>query len=321
VDPISQTLLGAVTAQATVGRRLGRWAALFGAVGGELPDLDVLLPADPAMPMEYHRHFTHAIAFIPVGGVLAALPFMLVPAFRRQWKLVLAATTIGCATHGFVDMCTTYGTYWLWPLVDRRLAWDVISIIDPVFTLVLLLGMMWSLIGGSARGATVALSLALSWIGVGVVQHHRAASVQRRIAESRGHQIERGRVMPTLGNLVVWRSLYESGGVLYADAVRVGRSAGVRIGTSVPVTPQVDVRFRAFADGYVARVPGPPPTIYGDMRYSLSPEGFVPLWGIAVTDDGVAWVYPSAEIMAERRALLDDLAHDVFKGDGFEPPP
>ena len=70
-------------AQAVLGKRLGRVAALAGAIGGELPDADILLPfADPALPMEYHRHFTHALAFIPVAGLLALLPFLV----RARWR-------------------------------------------------------------------------------------------------------------------------------------------------------------------------------------------------------------------------------------------
>ncbi len=174
MDPLTQTLLGAAAAQAVFGRRLGPAAALLGAIGGELPDIDVFLPlADPALPHEYHRHFTHSLLFIPFGGALATLPFLAFKRFRRDWKTALGAATVGCATHALLDTCTSYGTYLLWPFVNRRLAWDVISIIDPAFTLILAAAVVWALAAGSMRPARVGLALCLLYIGLGTVQHAR----------------------------------------------------------------------------------------------------------------------------------------------------
>ena len=330
MDPITQSLLGAVAAQAILGKRLGPAAALFGAVGGELPDIDVFFTStDPALPMQYHRHFTHALVFIPFGGALAALPMFAVAPWRRQWSCVLMATTIGCATHGLLDTCTAYGTYLLWPFVNARLAWDIISIIDPVFTLTLLIGLVWALASRSMRPARVALAAAVAYLGVGAIQHHRVMAVQADLAEVRGQVVERGRAMPTLGNLIVWRSIYESGGRLYADAVRVGRSSRVRRGVSVPrsrpddlpvVTPRVGEVFdglEAFADGYVAQVAGHP-GVFGDMRYSMEPSGFEPLWGIrvgpAASQPDVVWVH----MAGGRPGALGRLWHQIVDGEGWE---
>ncbi len=348
MDLVTQGLLGAAAAQAVLGRRLGRAAAIFGAIGGVLPDLDVFIPffadarvlrampADPALPMEYHRHVTHALCVIPVGGAIAALPFALVKTWRSRFGVVLAAATIGCATHGLLDTCTSYGTYLLWPFVDRRLAWDVVSIIDPVFTTVLLIGVVWAAARRSLLPARAALAAALLYQGLGAIQHSRASAVQAEIAAGRGASVERGRVMPTLGNLLVWRSIYESQGRLYADALRIGRpgAAGVRTGTSLPAarfddlpaqareSPRVRHVFdglEAFADGYVAALPDRP-EIFGDMRYSLETAGFEPLWGIAVTTGNpgatVRWVHPRSD----RTAALSGLWRDVVDAARFSPP-
>ena len=335
MDPVTQSLLGAAAAQAVLGGKLGRWAALFGAVGGELPDIDVFFPwADPALPMEYHRHFTHALLFIPAGGLVAGLPFLLAGRWRRDWKLVLAATTIGCATHGLLDTCTSYGTFLLWPFVDGRLAWDIINIIDPLFTLVLAVGVTWALLGRAATPSRFALGLAVAYLGLGVVQHERARGAQERLAAQRHHVIERGRVMPTLGNLVVWRSIYEANGLIHADGVRVSplRPAAVRRGEAIPLARLEDLPeaardddrvhhvfegFSAFADGYVAR-PAARADVVADMRYSMTPWGFAPFWGIRVevgtpgTD--VAWV--NLPVAGGR---LGDLWDELLRGTGYEP--
>ncbi len=335
MDPLTQSLLGAAAAQAVLGNRLGRVAALAGAVGGELPDVDVFLPlTDAALPMEYHRHFTHSLLLVPVIAVLAAIPFLARARWRSQWTLILAATTIGAATHGLLDNCTTYGTYLLWPFVDRRLAWDIISIIDPVFTLALLVGVGWALMTRKAMPARIGIALAIAYLGLGTLQHHRATRVQAALADARGHQIERGRVMPTLANILVWRSVYEAEGRLYADAIRVGGpgSALVREGRSLPRArlddlpvdgPRTRAAFgglEAFADGYVASVTGVP-GVFGDMRYSMDPSGFDPLWGIRFEREGVepeaVWVY----LASGRSSAVRDLWRSVLSRNpaGYRP--
>jgi len=79
VDPLTHALLGATAAQAALGSRLGRQAWMLGALGGVLPDADILIrsASDPLLAIEYHRHFTHALAFIPVGGIIAVSPWLL----------------------------------------------------------------------------------------------------------------------------------------------------------------------------------------------------------------------------------------------------
>ena len=73
-----RSMPGATAAQVALGPRLGRQAWLLGAVGGVLPDADIVIrsSADPLLAIQYHRHFTHALAFIPVGGIVATLPWL-----------------------------------------------------------------------------------------------------------------------------------------------------------------------------------------------------------------------------------------------------
>jgi inner membrane protein len=325
MDPITQTLLGAAAAQAVFTKRLGPLAALAGALGGGLPDLDVLIPpSDPAVPFEFHRHFTHALLFIPVGGAAAAGALLANRRWWGRWRALLGAALVGCATHGLLDTCTTYGTYLLWPFLERRLAWDLISIIDPIFTLALLVGVAWTLRTRSATPARIALGGCVAYLCLGVVQHGRSLSLQDQLAERRGHEVVRGRAMPTLGNLIVWRSVYEAEGSLWADAMRGTR---VREGSSVPLatlgglppeTHEVASIFFAFTDGYAAQVPGPTHTI-GDMRYSLDAAGFVPLWGIRLEtgNPGVhlRWVDPGRE----ESDFLGVLWREITSPEGFVP--
>jgi len=159
---------------------------------------------------------------------------------------------------------------------------------------VLAVGVLWALVVGRARPAAVALVLALGYLGLGLAQHTRALDAQAQLAAARGHEIQRGRVMPTLGNLIVWRSVYASGGELHGDTLRLGlgpatAQPGFRVARLDPAgeatgDPRADAALRRwawFADGYLARYPDYPALI-GDARYVLDPARYVPMWGVVL---------------------------------------
>lgn len=312
MDPLTQGALGAVAAQVVCGRRLPRSAWIIGWAAGMAADLDVLIPAggDPLGGMGHHRHFTHSLAFIPIGGLLAALPFLVWPVFRRSRGAVLLAAVVAYATHGLLDACTSFGTVLWWPFSDARVAWDVIGIIDPVYTLILLVGLTAAALRRRRREAAVALGCSLAYLGVGFVQHERGLAAQRELAAQRGHEIEHGRVLPTPLNLVLWRSVYVAQGRIHADSIRTPwlSRVQVRAGTSAEhVTPEVLERLRGpqgdqlaaalrrfdwFTDGFVA-FDERAPDMLGDMRYCSRPDEFSSMWGLhlagAEDEAGEAW--------------------------------
>lgn len=298
MDPLTQGLLGGAAAHVVYGRRLGPRAIFIGAVGGVLPDADVFIrsAADPLLAVAMHRQFTHALAFIPFGGFIAALPWLARRANRAVWKTIAGAAIVGYATHGLLDACTTYGTQLFWPFSDARVAWDTISVIDPIFTLALLVGTIAAAVRRSTRPAAIALVLCLLYLFAGGVQRARASRVQEQLAAARGHRVARGKVFPTIGNDLVWRSLYRSGDTLYVDRIRVPWFGEPRFspGTSVravdeeALTPAEQSvqrvvedfrRFRWFSDGWLAR-DADDPSVIGDVRYSMRTDAFDAIWGI-----------------------------------------
>lgn len=298
MDPLTHALAGAAAAYALVGRRLGRRAAAVGAAAALLPDADVFIrsAADPLLAIEHHRGFTHSFVFMPVGGALAAAPWLPWRAARgRRLALVLAATA-GYATHGPLDAATSYGTRLFWPFSDHRVGLDWIAIIDPLFTLLLLTGLALALRRARTRPAVAALLLCLGYLGLGALERARALAVQQRLAEARGHERVRGEVFPTFANNLVWRSLYQAGDSLYADRIRVawagppswtpGTAVARLQPADLPAEKRADPRIRRdfqrfawFSGGWVARAPGEPDLI-GDVRYSLATDGFEPVWGV-----------------------------------------
>lgn len=308
MDAVTQGVLGATVGQAALGHKMGNRAGVVALLGGMAPDLDLVIRSsrDPLMALVFHRHFTHALVFIPVGGlVVGTLAWLL---FRRKlgWRMAVAAATIGYATAGLLDVMTSYGTQYLWPFTDVRLAWDWIGIIDLFFTLPLVIGTAVAFKRRTRLPALVGLGVALAYLLLGIVQHERAQSVQQRLAQARGHRIERARAMPTPLNLVLWRSIYEHDGKLQADAIRVGLFTGSRVweGGQVDKVEPADLdpdlgpatvagrdvrRFDWFTGGWLFRhrgtardENGSSPVVLGDFRYTLMPNGTSPLWGVEV---------------------------------------
>jgi len=303
LDPLTHALAGATLAWTATGAKLGHRAIVIGAAAALLPDVDVLIrsAADPLLAIEHHRGFTHALLFVPIGGALAALPF----AAKGQKRHAALAGIVAYASHSLLDAATTYGTQLLWPFSRHRVGLDVISIIDPIFTLIVLAGVI-AAFAARRSIAVIALVLAMTWLATGFVQRERATAAQTRIASHRNDPIERAAVFPTIGNTPVWRSIYATtNGALRIDRIRVpwlGSATHAPV-TTVPLAGRDAIRgnarilrdfdrFTWFSDGWVARAPADPDVI-GDARYSLRADRYEPVWGIRFppgADPPTEWV-------------------------------
>lgn len=341
MDPLSHVLLGASLGYASGGRRLGRTAAAAGGLAAFVPDADIFIrsAADPLVAVEYHRGFTHALAFAPVGAAAVAALWLLRPAWRTwaAWRPLWLCALLGYVSHTLLDSATSYGTQLWWPLSRHREGWDWISIIDPLFTLALAAGLAVALRRSSLRAARLGLAVAAAYLALGAVQHTRAVAAQRTLAAARGHTPVRIEVMPTMANQLVWRALYEHGGLIYSDRIRVGWLSGatVREGWSLPLVRAADLtpaerardrrasfaRFSWFSEDWVARSPADA-ALLADMRYTLSAEAFDPIWGIRFTAPGapteVEWLNRSRD----RRVAPAELWREISGADPrFRPLP
>jgi inner membrane protein len=303
MDPVSQGFLGAVLPESIADKYEIRLASVTGFLSAMLADADVFIRSseDPLLTLDYHRHITHSLIFIPLGGLIAAAILWLFLIRRMRFRKIYLYATLGYATAGLLDACTSYGTQLLWPFSEARIAWNVISIIDPVFTLTLAVFVIVAVLKKSRVIARAGLAFVILYLLLGFYQRERAGDLTRALAESRGHEIERMIVHPSLGNIILWRSVYDSDGVYYTDAVRIGFLSEPRVyeGGSLPAVDvgsdfhDVDpdsvlyrdiLRFEHFSDGYLVTHPEYP-DVLGDLRYSMLPNGIKPLWGIVIDTD------------------------------------
>jgi inner membrane protein len=212
MDSLTQILLGASVGEAVLGRRVGRKAALWGGLCGTLPDLDVFVPfGDPVADFTYHRSFSHSLLVMAlVTPLLVWLIRKIHPAdagHRRGW---LALVYLSLATHALLDSCTIYGTQIFWPLLDTPMTWGSVFIIDPAYTLPLLIGLVAvaAFRRNPQRGYRInAAMLAFStlYLGWSFAAKFHAQGVAREALAAQGIAYDRIVTLAAPLNTVLWR--------------------------------------------------------------------------------------------------------------------
>ena len=212
MDSLTQLALGAAVGEAALGRRVERKAALWGGICGTLPDLDVVIPfADPVADFTYHRSFSHSLL------VLALLTPLMVWLIRKVhprdahhragW---FALVYLAFATHALLDSSTIYGTQIFWPLDPTPMTWGSLFIIDPAFTLPLLVGLVAVAVTrrNPQRGYRInAAMLALStlYLGWSFAAKYHVQGVARESLAAQGLSHDRVVTLASPFNTVLWR--------------------------------------------------------------------------------------------------------------------
>jgi len=263
MDSLSQIALGAAVGVAAMGRRTAPWkAAAWGAVAGTLPDLDVFIDhGDAVSNMVLHRAETHALAWL----TLFSLPFGAAVAWlsgeRSQWRRWWLAMWLALVTHPLLDAMTVYGTRLALPLHDRPYGVGSIFIIDPLYTLPLLVGTGLAIARRWPRANAAGLALSTAYLGWGWAAQQHVEQVARESLAAQGIAAGQVLVTPTAFNSVLWRVLVIDGDrylegfhSLLDSERRIGFDAfdrGAALGAPVAALPAVQ-RVADFSGGYYA---------------------------------------------------------------------
>ena len=209
MDSLSQAALGASVAGAIAPAGHRGKAMLLGAGLGTLPDLDVFIDFGGAVEnFTYHRGFSHSLL------VLAPFSVLLWLLLRRWWTPVrdaplrwLCAIGLTLLTHPLLDAHTAYGTQLFWPLPVPPTSWATLFIIDPLYTLPLLVGVLVAAFRRRVAGTALRLGLVLSTLYVGwswVAQATVSRNVEDALASM---QLQDAPVFmtPTPLNTLLWR--------------------------------------------------------------------------------------------------------------------
>jgi inner membrane protein len=312
MDIVTHAVMGAALAAGVASIRQGgeksalatrRMAAGIGAVAGLLPDADALVQSggDALLVLDYHRHFTHALAFVPVGALVAAL--LLWPLLRRiDFAALYLCALAGYLPHPLLDACTSYGTHLWLPFSQRREAWNLIAVVDPLFTLLLAVPLFLYLRRPDSLALRWGLLLGMCYFGLSFFQQQRGTAAALEMAQQRGHQATQLSVKPSMGNLVLWRALYVHDGRVQADAFHLGPTLRHYPGESAKLLDAAGAqrlvagdpkrlhdieRFRAFSDGFLVADRARPGFV-GDARYAMQPTAIAPIWGLEWRGAGAA---------------------------------
>jgi inner membrane protein len=287
MDSVTQVLLGASVGVAVMGRRTALWkSALWGGVAGLLPDLDVLLDhGDPILNMIRHRAETHALLLLtlfafPMAWVVSRIHRQPQLYGRWWWALMLALVT-----HPLLDLMTIYGTQVFQPFTDEAYGLGSIFIIDPVYSLPLLAGVVAALrvktvgralaINGWALAFSTAYlvwsALAQAW----VTQHARAS------LQAQGLPSQQLLVTPAPLTTAVWRVValdgerFHEGFYALLDSGRpvrfVAHERGGALATQNADHPQLQ-RLARFTDGFFKVQRNSDNLLVTDLRMGQEPD-------------------------------------------------
>lgn len=138
MDSLTQIVLGASVGEAVLGKKVGNRAPLWGAIAGTIPDLDVIANV---WQSEYaalltHRTFTHSLLFCLIASpIMGLLIYKLYRGRQASWKGWSWLSFWAFSTHILLDCGTTWGTMVFYPFSEYRVAFNNVSVVDPLYTL------------------------------------------------------------------------------------------------------------------------------------------------------------------------------------------
>ncbi len=212
MDSLTHLALGSAVGMAVMGRRSALWkAALAGALCNTLPDLDVFIDhGDPIRNMVLHRSASHALVYLTLLAPLPAGLIVLAKRERPHFKHWLLAVWLALITHPLVDTMTVYGTQLGLPFNGHPYSVGSIFIIDPLYTLPLLLGAGAALrLRGESGLNWNALGLVLSavYLAWGVAAQQMVKAVAEVSLKAEGKTVQHLLITPTPFNSLLWRVL------------------------------------------------------------------------------------------------------------------
>ncbi len=221
MDTVTQVALGAAVGETVLGRKVGWRAPVWGGLCGLLPDLDVLWPyVDPVAEFTWHRGYSHSFAVLALATPLAAWAATRIhPATRAHSRGWLLLVFLALVTHPLLDCFTVYGTQVLLPFSDLPVNWSTIFVIDPVFSVPLILGVAAAQAGRGRRLGrrlnNTGLAIAVAWLACTIAVKAHVNRVTEESLPAAG--VTRWLTVPSPFNAVLWRVVAMTGDGRYLE--------------------------------------------------------------------------------------------------------
>ena len=288
MDSLTQLTFGAACGEAVLGQKVGRKALIWGAVLGTLPDLDVFIPlGGPVNDFVYHRGFSHSLFLLALfSPMIAWLISRIHPETKRYYRGWVLLSFLVLEASVLLDFLTIYGTQILWPFDTTPMALPVLFIIDPLFTLPILAGVLAALVlkrkrslGRRINSVGLFLSLAyLAWaLGAGEFVESK---VKEKLARQ-GVSYSRLISSPAPFTTLLWRvvgihkdryfetyiSLFDQNTPLFVDFYPRNLALMAGIEEHPPV-----VKLKRFTRGYYAFSTVGDDVVMTDLRMGSDPD-------------------------------------------------
>ena len=319
MDSITHLLLGGAIAAAIAPAKYRRAALLAGAALNTLSDLDSLFIAlftdDPVSLMTVHRSFSHSLFVLPLlGGMIWWL-------FKRRGKRVAEsplrwfwAIQLALLTHPVLDAFTVYGTQLLWPLHTAPVMWSSLFIIDPVYTLWMLIGCAVAWFARerllAQRALLVGLALSAAYLGWSLLAKSMVDREADRALAAMGLANAPRFSVPMPLNTLLWRvvAMTPEGYVIADRSVVADRGPmrfqgyGSNVQALVEARDILAVRELAwFNHGFMRARVVDGQLVLSDLRMGLEPDYNFSF--VVATRDGRQWrSIPPRQVQAAYRA-------------------
>lgn len=210
MDSLSQLVLGSAVGMAVMGRHTAVWkAALWGGIAGTLPDLDVFYDyGDAVRNMTFHRSATHSLFLLTLFAPFLAALVAWVQKEQALFKRWLVAMWLVLITHTLLDAFTIYGTQLLYPVSDHPFGVGSMFIVDPIYTLPLLIGVIVALSFKRFTGLkwnALALCFSCGYLAWSVFAQAHVERIVMAQLSPQDHASAKFFVTPTPLNTIAWR--------------------------------------------------------------------------------------------------------------------
>ncbi|MEP0521044.1 MAG: metal-dependent hydrolase [Hyphomicrobiales bacterium] len=304
MDSLTQFTLGAAVSVACLGSKIGpRKAVLVGGLLGTLPDLDVLIPFETKIDeFVYHRGWSHSffihIIAAPVIGEVIHCSFK---SLKDERKLVYVTVLLCLVTHALIDSMNAYGARVFWPFYPNPVGTGSIFIIDPIFTIPLLVAVVWALSSEKWSSRLKKLLLSSFTISAGylvkglIIQSHIHARGQAIFAD-KGLDVKSITTVTSPFNTILWRVIGQGEGKyhnLYVSLFDNDENAFIythEFGSSLVSCVVDDPEYQKmvwFSDGFVRTDLVDGKIVAADYRLGLTPS-YIFQFAIAEYGDGKA---------------------------------
>jgi inner membrane protein len=237
MDSITHTLTGAVIAKAIDDEKIGNWGTIASLSMGFFPDTDFVLGLfNRQFYLEYHRDFTHSLLLIPFYALFFSWIFVKIskrPYFWSFYKICLPVLV----SHVILDLLTSYGTMIFSPFFEHRFSWDLIFIVDLIFSGIILFPFLFSFFWKRrarwvCRGSIIGLTIYILFC---LIQHHRAIELTKSFAKDLNEEILQVASLPQPLSPFRWANYVETKDKVYQGFVDLLRKE-----VPQPVRPETE---------------------------------------------------------------------------------